>query len=71
VTRIAGGLKSFALFWWDFLVGDDWRIAAGVILALAATAAIATTSLPAWWLVPIAVAALLGGSLRSAIRTRR
>jgi hypothetical protein len=71
VTRIVGGLKSFALFWWDFLVGDDWRIAAGVILALAGTAAIATTSLPAWWLVPVAVAALLGGSLRRAIRTRR
>jgi hypothetical protein len=71
VTRIAGGLRSFALFWWDFIVGDDWRIAAGVILALAGTAAIATTSAPAWWLVPIAVAALLAGSLRRAVRTRR
>ena len=71
MTRIGSWLRSFALFWWDFIVGDDWRIAAGVVLALAGTAAIATTSVPAWWLVPVAVAALLAASLRRASRTPR
>jgi hypothetical protein len=71
MTRLGRGLRSFALFWWDFIVGDDWRIAAGVVLALAGTAAIATTAAPAWWLVPIAVAALLTASLRRATRTLR
>jgi hypothetical protein len=28
-------LKSFGRFWYDFIVGDDWKIAAGVVLALA------------------------------------
>ena len=26
------GLRSFGAFWWDFIVGDDWRIAAGVVV---------------------------------------
>ncbi len=69
MTRLVSGLRSFALFWWDFIVGDDWRIAAGVVLALAGTAAIATTSVPAWWLLPVAVAALLAVSLWRATRT--
>ena len=30
--------KGFARFWWDFIVGDDWRIAAGVVVVLAAGA---------------------------------
>jgi hypothetical protein len=27
-------VAGFARFWWDFIVGDDWRIAAGVLLVL-------------------------------------
>ena len=27
-------LRGFARFWWDFVVGDDWRIAAGVVVVL-------------------------------------
>lgn len=57
------------MFWWDFIVGDDSQIAAGVIMALAATAALAKISLPAWWLLPLAVAGLLAVSLRRATAT--
>jgi hypothetical protein len=70
VTRLVSGLRGFALFWWDFIVGDDWRIAAGVIVALGGTAAIARTSAPAWWLLPVAIAGLLALSLWRATRTR-
>ena len=28
-------LSGFARFWWDFIVGEDWRIAVGVTLVLA------------------------------------
>jgi hypothetical protein len=28
-------VKSFGEFWYDFVIGDDWKIAAGVVLALA------------------------------------
>ncbi|MDX6245905.1 MAG: hypothetical protein QOE76_3628 [Frankiales bacterium] len=68
MSRVVAALRGFGAFWWDFIVGDDWRIAAGVILAFAVTAAVATTSVPAWWLLPLAVVALLGESLWRATR---
>jgi hypothetical protein len=57
-------VKRFARFWWDFMVGDDWRVAVGIALALGLTAALATTSAPAWLVLPLAVAAVLWMSLR-------
>jgi hypothetical protein len=27
-------LKSFGQFWYDFIIGDDWKIAVAVVLAL-------------------------------------
>jgi len=56
-------LRGFGTFWWNFIIGDDWRIAAGVVVALGASAALATTDEPAWWLLPLAVATLLYVSL--------
>jgi hypothetical protein len=61
-------IRAFGAFWWDFIVGDDWRIAAGVVLALAATAGLAAAGLAAWWLLPLVVALLLVVSLRRATR---
>ena len=31
-------LKAFGLFWYDFIVGDDWEVAALVVAGLALTA---------------------------------
>jgi hypothetical protein len=28
-------LKSFGAFWYDFIIGDDWKIAVAVALSLA------------------------------------
>jgi hypothetical protein len=57
-------VRRFGHFWWDFIIGDDWRIAAGVVVALAAAAALAAADVPAWWLLPAAVAVVLYLSLR-------
>src|SRR5207244_3174118 len=46
-------LRRFGAFWWEFVVGDDWRIAVGVVVALAACAAVAASGAPAWWIVPL------------------
>jgi hypothetical protein len=63
-------IEAFFRFLWDFVIGDDWRIAAGVVVALAITALIAGTSVAAWWILPVAVAALLAFSVWTAARTR-
>ena len=59
-------VRSFAAFWWDFVVGDDWRVAAGIAVALALTGLLTHYGLSAWWLLPVAVAILLGRSLQRA-----
>ncbi len=55
---------------WDFVVGDDWRTAVGVVLMLALTAVIAAADVPAWWVTPLAVVVLLGLSIRRAVRLK-
>jgi hypothetical protein len=68
MSSTARWIRTFAAFWWDFVVGDDWRIAAGVVVAVAGTAALAAANLPAWWLLPVCLPVLLGGSLLLATR---
>ncbi len=64
-------LKAFGAFWYDFVIGGDWRVAVGVVVALAVTAGVSTTTTSAWWIVPAAVAILLPWSLWRATRTSR
>ena len=57
-------------FWYDFIVGDDWTIAVGVVLALVVTALLAHNGVRSvWWLLPAAVALGLAWSvMRGAAR---
>jgi hypothetical protein len=61
-------LKAFLLFWYEFIVGDDWTIAAGIVAALAVSALLVRLGLNAWWLLPIAAVAMLALSLGREIR---
>jgi hypothetical protein len=61
-------LRGFLLGVWEFVVGDDWPTALGVVLALALTALLADAAVSAWWVMPPAVLALLALSLRRAAR---
>jgi hypothetical protein len=61
-------LLSCAVGVWEFVVGDDWRTALGVVLALALTALLAQTAVAAWWVMPLAVLVLLALSVRRAAR---
>ena len=58
-------VTGFLRFWYDFIVGDDWRVAAAVIVSLGVTALLVHTSF-AWVIVPLAVLVFLGVSLRRA-----
>jgi hypothetical protein len=64
-------LRGFARFWIDFLVGDDWLVAAGVGVALLATWGLVAAGVSAWWLLPPAVVLAIAVSLRRAVRRER
>jgi hypothetical protein len=61
-------IRAFAAFWYDFVIGDDWLVAAGVVISLALTYALSQTAVPAWWLVPLSLLLLLPVSLWRATR---
>ncbi len=53
-------IVGFAEFWYDFIVGDDWTVAAGVVVALIVTAFAARSGVVAWLWLPLVVFVLLG-----------
>jgi hypothetical protein len=61
-------LRTFGRFWYDFIVGDDWRVALGVVAAIAVVSFAAHHGANWWWLLPLAVTALLAVSLNTATR---
>jgi hypothetical protein len=60
--------RAFLRFWYDFVIGEDWVIAVGVVAALALTALLVDRGVDAWWVMPPAVVALLAASLRRGLR---
>lgn len=56
-------------FLYDFIVGDDWTVAAAVAIGLVLSAVLNVNHIPAWWLIPMIVVLMLGVSLRRASRT--
>ena len=63
-------IREFFAFLYDFVVGDDWRIAVAVVIGLAVTYAVSRTSVPAWWLLPVLLVVVLPASLWLAVRRR-
>ncbi len=63
-------LAAFARFMWDFVIGDDWRIALAVAVALGVTLALSNAGVTAWWLLPLVVALVLTASVSRAARDR-
>lgn len=64
-------IKNFFMFWYDFIVGDDWIIALGVVIGLVTTHWLVQNRTNAWWFMPVAVGFLLMISLaRETVKTR-
>jgi hypothetical protein len=65
-------LRKFGAFWYDFIVGDDWRIAVCVVVGVTLTAVLTQlANLRAWWVLPVVVLGGLTVSLRFATRQHR
>jgi hypothetical protein len=65
-------LKAFGAFIYDFVVGDDWHVAALVVIGLAVTAVLVhAAKVNAWWLLPVVAVAALAWSLHRATAARK
>jgi hypothetical protein len=64
-------LKAFAAFWYDFVIVDDWHVAALVVAGLALTAIVShAAKVNLWWLLPLFVVAALAWSLHQATASK-
>jgi hypothetical protein len=63
-------MKAFFAFLYDFVIGDDWRIAAGVVAGRGGSEAVSPAGGPAWWVLPRLLVGLLPASLWIATRRR-
>ena len=62
------GLVEFGKFWYDFIIGDDWRVAAGIIFTFMATHYFQRQFAQSWTIIPLCTALLLMMSLRTATK---
>jgi hypothetical protein len=69
-------VTGFLRFWWDFIVGDDWRIAAGVVVVLGVGAVLVAgdasqalvAALTAAGIMLVAITSIVTAALRASRR---
>jgi hypothetical protein len=70
MAEITARIRAFLAFSYDFVIGDDWLVAAGVVVGLALTYALTQQGIASWWLLPLLLVVLLPVSLWRAARSR-
>ena len=68
ITAPLRWIKAVVVFLVDFIIGDDWTVAAGIAVGLLLTWRLVAADIPAWWLLPLVV---LGANVQSLYRTVR
>ena len=63
--------RRIALAVWDFVVGDDWRLALAAVVAIGLTAVVCALGPSAWWLAPLIALGALRWSLRGVVPAAR
>ena len=53
MSTVVSTLIAVARFIYDFIFGDDWRVAVVILLGLVATGLLLAAQISAWWLVPV------------------
>jgi uncharacterized membrane protein len=69
-TGFGQSVKAFAEFWYDYLIGDDWKGTVILVLAFLLTHWLYRSGTPSWWVVPVAVALLLPFNLFRVVRDK-
>jgi len=64
MSRIWGWVVAFGRFWYDFIIGDDWTVAAAVFIGLILTGILNANHIVGWWLMPIIVVVITGVSVQ-------
>jgi hypothetical protein len=64
---VIAALRGFVRFWYGFVIGDDWTVAAAVAAGFVGTWLLLRAHLPAWWLLPLVVVVITGVSLRRSL----
>lgn len=57
-------IVAFGRFWYGFIIGDDWTVAAAVFIGLVVTGILNANHIVAWWLMPIIVVVMTGVSVQ-------
>lgn len=68
MKTVASIVTSVLRFVYGFIVGDDWTVAAVILLALVVTGLLAANRISSLWLVPLVAIVMTAVSLR---RSRR
>jgi hypothetical protein len=61
-------IVAFVRFWYDFIIGDDWLVAAAVVASLIVLFLVKAN---VWWLLPVVVILVLGASLWRVAQSER
>ena len=64
MSTVISFVVGVALFFYRFIFGDDWRVAAAVLLSLVLTGLLLAQQISAWWLVPAVAIAMTWVSLQ-------
>jgi len=64
-------VKQFGLFCWDFVVGDDWRLAGGAIASVGLTVLLAHHGKNVWWMLPVLIVGAVALSVGRVARAAR
>ncbi len=71
IAQIWSWIVAFGRFWYDFIIGDDWTVAAAVFIGLLVTGILNRNNIVAWWLMPLIVVVMTGISVqRNSARER-
>lgn len=68
-TSVGEALKRFGMFWYDFIIGDDWRVALAIAASFVVTAAFSSAGFGgSWWVVPAVAVLTLPMALARLVR---